>query len=370
MGRSVFAGILALALCAPAWAGNFKDNETLKPGEGILVTRVFCDSRINGVQIYQAGTDSSGGFWGAFKSEGALNCRAGVRTHNFPAGRYYVGMVYNGVENLSIAEDKAPHFTIEAGKLNYIGDLYAGQPMSPEMDAEAMAQVIGRMVSLINREPQTKQALQSERAALFARYPYAADAELAAVTPVSAPVATAGQASGVMQVSKKRWRRDADGVLRVCPRFYALPEGVKLAPDESPVCAGDYVLPEVMVQEDLGPSARVVAATLRDGEDGPLIVSFVGPPPTLPGERETVRSRISVPTGQWARTRHGIRVCYDHRTARPTAVNGVDCAATFVSTREFLSIQAGGGAQFIDSVTGGENGADLVINYDLVRWKR
>lgn len=370
MGRIGLAVLLAFAVSTPAWGGTFKEGDTLKPDEGILVTRITCGSPVLGVQVFQSGKDS-GGFWGPLKSEGSIGCFKELQTLRFKAGEYYIGQLYSGSDNLAVAEDKSPKFTIEAGKLNYIGDLYAGHVFSADLDSATLERVTGRLLTIINREPQVRQSLQQEHPTLLASLPFAAAAGLPPpLAPGPVVTAAPGQMKGVMQLAKPRWKLGDDGQPRICRRMLPLPKGVKLGPDETLRCDGDYVSPELFIEQDNGPGSKVVTVVPQD--NGALILTFLGPLPEAKVKTQTFRRQLVVPAGQWEKTSRDARVCYDYRRPGPVDIAsaaGTQCPTGYLSAREFLDIQIGRGARFSSIATGGELGGQLAIDYVITDWK-
>ncbi len=369
MGRIGLAVLLALAASTPAWSGTFKEGDTLKPDEGILVTNVTCGDPLLGVQLFQSGKDS-GGFWGPLKSDGSIGCFKGMQTLRFKAGEYYIGQLYSGTHNLAVAEDKSPRFAIQAGKLNYVGDLYVGQILSADLDTETMARVMGRTFTVINREPQVRQAMQQEHQALLASYPFVADPGLSPpLAPGPVVTAAPGQAKGVMQLSKPRWKLGEDGQPRVCLRMFPLPKGTRLGPDETLKCDGEYLSPELFIVRDSGPGSKVVTVAPQD--NGALILTFLGPLPDAKVKTQTFRRQLVVPAGQWEKTSRDARVCYDYRRPGPVDIAsaaGTQCPSGYLSAREFLDIQIGRAARFESIATGGELGDRLAIDYYISDW--
>jgi len=136
-------------MVTPAWGGKFDAGDTLKPDEGIVLTNMTCGSPVAGVQLYAEGV-SSGGFFGLLKSDAAFGCKTGVWTIRMKAGRYYVGMLFSARDELAIPPDKAPHFNVEAGKVNYIGDIYAGELITEPLDEETRLRVIAGVLNVLN----------------------------------------------------------------------------------------------------------------------------------------------------------------------------------------------------------------------------
>lgn len=276
MNRIVWTAMLAVVVCTPAWGKQFKEQDTLEPDEGILATAMTCGSPIAGVQVFRAGKPS-GGFWAPLKSDGSLGCGKQVQLLRVKAGEYYIGQLHSGTNNRAVPEDKAPHFTVEAGKLNYVGDVYAGNLSLKEVDEDTLMRVAGRMLTVLNHEPQTRQRIEQDYASVLARYPFVADPGLPAAVPRGAPTQLKpGQMQGLMTISSPRWKRGEDGQPLICTRTAPRPKGTKLAPGEDAVCEGEYVTPQAYVATQQ-PDATVSRAEPRDGDDGPLIITFTGP---------------------------------------------------------------------------------------------
>jgi hypothetical protein len=272
--------VLTALLSAPAWAGQFKEQDTLKPDEGILATTLTCGHPIAGVQLFRAGK-SSGGFWGPLKSDGSIACGKAIRLVRLKAGRYYIGQFYSGTDNLAVPEDKSPQFNIEAGKLNYIGDLYAGDVSVGDVDEQTLMRIVGRMLTALNHEPQAREILEREYAGVLSRYPFVADAALSPVVPASAPAAppVPGQMQGIMTVSAARWKRGADGQPLICRQPVPLPKGAKLAPGEELQCSDEFITPEAYVVAKNGPGTQLGSVQPQGDDNSTLVMTFTGPPP-------------------------------------------------------------------------------------------
>lgn len=270
---------LTALLCAPAWGRQFKKQDTLEPDEGILVTSTLCGHPIAGVQLFQSGK-SSGGFWGPLKSDGSIGCGPGPWLIRLKAGSYYVGQFYSGTSNLAIPEDKSPRFNVEAGKLNYVGDLYVGDVSMDKVDEQTLIRIAGRTLTVINHETQMRQLLEREHAETLARYPFVVDAGLSPPVPVApAPAILPGQMQGLMTISSPRWKRGEDGQPRICQHPIPLPKGTRLAPGEDLQCNGDFVTAETLIAAEIGQEAKVVTVTPRTDDDGSLVITFTAPAP-------------------------------------------------------------------------------------------
>lgn len=272
--------VLAALMSTPAWAGQFKEGDTLKPDEGVLVTTLTCGHPIAGVQLFRAGK-SSGGFWGPLKSDGSIACRKGAWLMRLKAGRYYVGQFYSGTDNLAVPEDKSPQINIEAGKLNYVGDLYAGNVSVGDVDEQTMIRIAGRMLTALNHEPQMRETLEREHAGVLSRYPLVVDAALSPVVPAvaAAEPLVPGQMRGIMTVSAARWKRGEDGQPLICRRPVPLPKGTKPAPGEELQCSEEYITAEAYVVAESGPGAQVGTVQPQSDDNSTLVITFTGPPP-------------------------------------------------------------------------------------------
>lgn len=112
---------------------------------------VTCADQINFVQFYLSGNTSTG-FWGSYRFDAVATCAKGLKTRPIKAGRYYIGWVGIGQQGVAIAEPQAVSFTIETGKLNYIGDIYVGDVSPFRVDTEALLRITGNLVSVIDRQ--------------------------------------------------------------------------------------------------------------------------------------------------------------------------------------------------------------------------
>jgi hypothetical protein len=122
--------VVAFAVLCGCTAQNVKQDEPLAPGEGVLVTTVHCG--IGGVfwiEFYPAGQRSKG-MTGSLSKAGSTGCERAtkppaLRTIRLKEGKYFIGKI--GQQSfVDIPEKDALSFMIEAGKLNYIGDLSIG----------------------------------------------------------------------------------------------------------------------------------------------------------------------------------------------------------------------------------------------------
>lgn len=275
---------LLLALSAPCQAGeNMKESATLKPDEGVLVTTVRCGHPVTGMQLYAPGK-SAKGLKGMVKFDELLTCAPGIKTVRTKAGRYYIGLLYGrGGPKLVLEEQDAPHFTVEPGKLNYVGDIYAGDVSPFEVDQETLLRISGRSLAVMDREPEARAVLEQQYPWLLARYPFAtalADKALSRPsTSAKAPEPVPpGYSTGLMRLGSSHWTRSPEGEPRICPRWVPLPKGTKPAPDEKRVCDGDYQAPQEFIQMRFGPEAKFVAATPSPDDDSVLILRFLLPP--------------------------------------------------------------------------------------------
>ena len=379
MKRFGWVAVLAVCVAAPVWGGSFDKNDTLKEGEGILLMSIECSpGPVYGVQVFAEGT-SSGGFFGPLKSAGDINCREGVATLRLKAGRYYVGQFYGATSNLAVPAEKSPHFNVEAGKLNYVGDLYVGGQGGASADHETQMRVLGRALTVLNHEPQMRQRLQDPKHAWMASYAFVVDKDLPPPVPVG-PMASLqpGQSQVTLKLGSNRWKRGADAQPVVCRRLVPLPEGFKPVPGEPPRCDGDFIPLAQFVAEEYGDDARLNRAETFDGDEGALTVSVSAKTRPLsapfsgmwPGTRptETVRRQLEIPAGRWSNGRHGVAICYSAATAEAMDIAnapGKDCSENLVTTREYLRVKVGGNARFVSSATSGMGGAALLINYDI-----
>ncbi len=171
-GRRSVAALLFFCLAALAGCTqqNIREAEALGPDEGILVAVASCDGAISWMEFYESGKRSTG-FTGGFNRSGVIACGKGIgrgksllRTIRVKQGRYFIGSV-GQVSTLQIPEAEALAFTIEANKLNYIGDLRA-----PLVDFEANKSYIDILVD--DNEAAAREALQAEYPALWQKYPW------------------------------------------------------------------------------------------------------------------------------------------------------------------------------------------------------
>jgi hypothetical protein len=122
-----------------------------------------------------------------------------------------------------------------------------------------------------------RQRIEQEYAGVLARYPFVADAGLPAAVPKGEPMELVpGQMQGLMTIASAHWKRGEDGQPLVCTRSAKVPKGTQLAPGQDAPCEGEYVTPLAHVATS-HPEATVRRVQPRDGDDGPLIITFTGP---------------------------------------------------------------------------------------------
>ncbi len=171
----LLALLLLLTLPARAGADNMKERKTLKPDEGVLVATVVCGHPVRFVQLYDSGTKSSG-FWGPAKFSAVMTCQPVIKTMPLKAGHYYIGYLgTGGTSGTAIPEENAPSLVIEAGKLNYVGEIYVGELFVKEafdMDPETLAKVTGRLFTVMDREDKARTELADDYAWLLERHPF------------------------------------------------------------------------------------------------------------------------------------------------------------------------------------------------------
>jgi hypothetical protein len=364
MKQIAWIAVLAACVAAPAWSGSFDAKDTLNPGEGILLTNMTCGGPVGGVQVFAEGT-SSAGFFGPLKADGSLHCAGGFRTIRLKSGRYYVGQLYSATDNSPVPPDKSPHFSIEAGKLNYVGDLYAGGPISEPLDDETQMRVMGRVLTLLNHEPQMRERLAKPEHAWLAGYEFVTDKSLGPIVPIGAmPSPNSRQMQVTMQIGKPRWKRGEDGQPIVCRRLLPLPEGATAVPGEPRPCDGEFITPAQLVAEEYGASATLRRVEVLDGDDGALTLAATAIPPGL---KDTERRQLEVPAGQWWDGRQGKVVCYDSATTDTVNITDVSgtCPKKAISPREYLRRKLGKEVRFVSSTRVGPDGGLLRIDYDI-----
>lgn len=165
--------LVLLATAAPANAGieNIKESKTLGANEGVLVTSLTCAPWAKFVQLYRAGTSSLGAF-GLYRFSSVASCAKGVKTRPMKAGRYYIGWIAVGQAGVAIDEAHAFSFTIEAGKLNYIGDIAVGGRYPFNLDSAIRQGDERRLIDIRDREAEARSAVAAEYPWLPGRYPF------------------------------------------------------------------------------------------------------------------------------------------------------------------------------------------------------
>lgn len=278
MKRIGCTALLAVALCAPAWGKGFKVGDELGAEEGVLAMTVTCGSPIAGVQLFRAGK-SSAGFWGPLKSDGSAGCTKRLQLLRLKAGQYYIGQVYAAGHNQAVAEKDSPRLVVQAGKVNYGGDLYVGNVSLENLDEETLMRVAGGGLTVLNREPQARKVLELEFPTVLARYPFVTDASMPEPVPVGpTPQLKPGTMRGMMTVGKRRWKRGEDGQLRICTKTVPVPKGTQLPPDEDFACAGEFVTPEVYVATEY-PDAILGVVKPQTDDNSTLVITFTSAAP-------------------------------------------------------------------------------------------
>lgn len=152
---------------------NVKGTQPLASDEGVLVTRIDCTTAVSWLQFYQSGKNATG-FLGGMARDGVIACGTGMgrksllRTIRVRQGKYFIGMV-GQTSTLGILEADALSFTIEAGKLNYIGDL-----LVPLVDFESKGSQHVTTIDILasDGEDAARNAVASEYPGLVGTYPW------------------------------------------------------------------------------------------------------------------------------------------------------------------------------------------------------
>ena len=162
--------VLAALLLAGCTTQNIKADIALAPDEGILVTDIHCATGVNWFEFHQGG-HSTKGYLGSMKQAASVHCpvfgdaRQAVRTIRLKQGRYFVGKVGQETE-LSFDEADAVSFSVEAGKLNYIGGLRIRSAH------DIASNTIGVDLTVVDDEARVKAQLQRDYPALLERLPW------------------------------------------------------------------------------------------------------------------------------------------------------------------------------------------------------
>jgi len=171
MNASIALAMLAAMLLGGCTTQNIKADAPLAADEGILVTDIHCGVGVKWFEFHAPG-HSTKGYLGSMKQAATVHCPVfggadqAVRTIRLKQGRYLVGKVGHETE-LSFEDGQAVSFSVEAGKLTYIGGLRVQSTPHP---TDARTYYVDLRV--IDDEARVKTQLQRDYPALLDRLPW------------------------------------------------------------------------------------------------------------------------------------------------------------------------------------------------------
>lgn len=163
--------LLAVSASAGAGIENIKPTAKLGADEGILVATTACAGWTRFVQLYRPGTPSTGAL-GLYRFSSVTTCEPGIKTRRVKAGRYYIGWISMGQTGLAVPEAEAYSFTIEPGKLNYIGQIRVGMHPELELERHPRSGTSADMISVTDREAEARATMAAEYPWLLEKFPF------------------------------------------------------------------------------------------------------------------------------------------------------------------------------------------------------
>jgi len=163
--------LLAVSTTASAGIENIKPTAKLGANEGILVATTRCAGWTQFVQLYRPGTPSTG-VLGLYRFSSVTSCVPGIKTRRVKAGRYYIGWIAVGQTGLAVPEAEAFSFTIEPGKLNYIGEIRVGMHPQLELERDPRSGPPADMILVTDREAEARATLATEYPWLLEKFPF------------------------------------------------------------------------------------------------------------------------------------------------------------------------------------------------------
>jgi hypothetical protein len=147
--------------------GTVKSNLTpetpIDPTEGFIVSDTRCGSGVYSTEWYPSGVRSKG-YTGAINFAFVLGCNRGTLVYAVPAGTYFMGKAV-GMTYLDYPESDTWSFTVQAGKLNYVGDFYVA--VEEGMGARLVSPAV-----VTDRSTSARRALQTSYPWMLERYEF------------------------------------------------------------------------------------------------------------------------------------------------------------------------------------------------------
>jgi hypothetical protein len=173
MLKIIVASFCAAIFTVSCTVQNISETADLAADDGILIATVHCASNINWFEFYETGktlNNLNHMFVGKAGSSGCSKDNSELKTIKVQAGKYFIGVVGGGRGDGTIPEEDSVSFQIEAGKVNYIGDIRIIS--SKPVDTGLNASTVYFSFRVEDTEQQTKAALNSEYPWLLARYEF------------------------------------------------------------------------------------------------------------------------------------------------------------------------------------------------------
>ncbi|PTA72712.1 MULTISPECIES: hypothetical protein [unclassified Stenotrophomonas] len=163
--------LLAVSASVSAGIENIKPTAKVGADEGILVATTACAGWARFVQLYRPGTPSTGAL-GLYRFSSVTTCEPGIKTRRVKAGRYYIGWIAVGQTGLAVPEAEAYSFTIEPGKLNYIGQIRVGMHPELELERHPRSGTPADMIQVTDREAEARATIAAEYPWLLEKFPF------------------------------------------------------------------------------------------------------------------------------------------------------------------------------------------------------
>ena len=121
-GVAVVMAVAVLVSGCGTWKRNLTSKTPIEATEGLIVANTVCEPGVLSTEWYPSGVRSKG-YTGGFNLAFVLQCNQGHLVYAVPAGSYFMGKAL-GMAFLDYPESDTVRFTVQAGKVNYVGDFY------------------------------------------------------------------------------------------------------------------------------------------------------------------------------------------------------------------------------------------------------
>src|SRR5688500_6192045 len=121
-GVAVLMAVAVLVSGCGTWKRNLTAKTPIEATEGLIVSKTVCQSGVLSTEWYPTGVRSKG-YTGGFNLAFVFQCNRGHLVYAVPAGSYFMGKAFGG-SVLDYSESDTVRFTVQAGKINYVGDFY------------------------------------------------------------------------------------------------------------------------------------------------------------------------------------------------------------------------------------------------------